>query len=192
MLVTGDPMRAQRKHGQPFNFANYAKLIFSTNQIPQSDDISYAYFRRWIILIFDKIFTGDDDDPNLIDKLTTDEELSGLLNLAVIGVRKLIKDNGFMYTDDIQTVELEYNLNASTIERFLSDRCSLDITDKDSYVICRDLYHAYILYCKQNKITPLQDNAFGMELAQSKHIKKERKTVKREREYCYVGIELRN
>ena len=48
MLVSGDVIRAQRKHGQPFDFANYAKLIYSTNQIPESHDITYAYFKRWI------------------------------------------------------------------------------------------------------------------------------------------------
>ena len=28
MLVSGDVIRAQRKHGQPFDFGNYAKLIY--------------------------------------------------------------------------------------------------------------------------------------------------------------------
>ena len=81
MLVSGDVIRAQRKHAQPFDYGNYAKLIYSANQIPEADDISYAYFKRWIILIFDRIFTNDNKDTNLINKLTTDEELSGLLTL---------------------------------------------------------------------------------------------------------------
>ncbi len=28
MLVSGDPMKAEKKHCQPFDFENYAKLIF--------------------------------------------------------------------------------------------------------------------------------------------------------------------
>ena len=56
MLVSGDTIRAQKKHGQPFSFKNYAKLIFSANEIPESNDQTYAYFKRWIILLFDKIF----------------------------------------------------------------------------------------------------------------------------------------
>ena len=39
MLVSGDFIRAQKKYGQPFEFSNYAKLIFSANEIPQSEDI---------------------------------------------------------------------------------------------------------------------------------------------------------
>jgi putative DNA primase/helicase len=45
-LVSGDSLRAQRKHQQAFSFRNYAKLIFSTNKIPESEDRSYAYYRR--------------------------------------------------------------------------------------------------------------------------------------------------
>lgn len=77
-------MKADRKHCQPFEFENYAKLVFSANEIPQSEDTSYAYFRRWIIFFFENVFEGDNNDPNLIDRLTTETEMSGLLNLSLI------------------------------------------------------------------------------------------------------------
>lgn len=51
--------------------------------------------KRWIILLFDRVFQGEDKDTNLIEKLTTEEELSSLLNLAIIALKQLIKDNGF-------------------------------------------------------------------------------------------------
>ncbi|MRN41884.1 MAG: hypothetical protein FIO02_12725 [Nitrosopumilales archaeon] len=65
----------------------------------------------------------------------------------------------------------------------------MDLSERECFEICRDIYHAYVLYCKENKITPLSDNSFGMELAQ-KHIKKERKMANGYGEYCYVGINL--
>jgi P4 family phage/plasmid primase-like protien len=84
MLVSGDPMKSEKKHCQPFDFENYAKLFFSANEIPQSEDTSYAYFRRWIIFFFESVFEGDNNDPNLIDRLTTETEMSGLLKLALL------------------------------------------------------------------------------------------------------------
>ena len=106
MLTSGDMIRAQKKHGQPFYFANSALLIFSTNKIPQSGDDTYAYFKRWIMLAFEHNFTGPDNDKNLINKMS--EELPGLLNLALIGLRKLIKENEFRHTDNIETVAETY------------------------------------------------------------------------------------
>ena len=37
---------------------------------------------------------NDEKDTSLIDKMTTETELSGLLNLALISLNQLIKDNG--------------------------------------------------------------------------------------------------
>jgi phage/plasmid-associated DNA primase len=88
-LVSGDSVRAQRKYGQPLSFRNHAKLIFSANRIPDSDDTSHAYYKRWLILAFERTFTEITKDTNLIHKLTTNDELSGLLNLALIGLRQL-------------------------------------------------------------------------------------------------------
>lgn len=57
-----------------------AKLIFIVNKIPESNDQSYDYFRRWIML-FEKTFQGV--DTSLIEELTTREELLGLSNPAI-------------------------------------------------------------------------------------------------------------
>lgn len=189
MLVSGDTIRAQRKHGQHFDFSNHAKLIFSANEIPESADQTYAYYKRWIILVFNKLYQGDERDTNLIYKLITDEELSGLLNLAIIALRQLIKDNGFIHIDDVQTIQREYNQNATAIEDFLNSKCRIDLAGRDSYTICRDLYHSYVVHCKGSNKTPIGDNVFGGHLI-ARGIKKERKMVDRSREYCYVGISL--
>lgn len=39
---------------------------------------------------FEKIFDDETKDVNLIDKLTTPEELSGLLNLAIAALKRVI------------------------------------------------------------------------------------------------------
>jgi P4 family phage/plasmid primase-like protien len=188
MLVSGDPMKAEKKHCQPFDFENYAKLFFSANEIPQSEDKSYAYFRRWIIFFFENVFEGDDNDPNLIDRLTTQEEMSGLLNLALIALKQLIKDNGFAYVD-IATIENDYTLNSNNVERFVRERCEITRNDED-YIICRDLWGVYFRFCKQNSLHCKDDNVFGMEL-RGLQVTRLRIRIGNEREYCYVGIRLK-
>jgi phage/plasmid-associated DNA primase len=42
MLVSGEFIRAQKKFPDPFEFQNYAKLFFSTNEIPQSEDKTFG------------------------------------------------------------------------------------------------------------------------------------------------------
>ena len=181
-------IRAQKKHGQPFYFANSALLIFSTNKIPQSDDDTYAYFKRWIMLAFEHNFTGPDNDKNLINKMS--EELPGLLNLALIGLRKLIKDNEFRHTDDIETVAETYRKDDPIIG-FIAEKC---VIEPGAYIICRDLYNQYLGYYKathnDGTAGAVVPTVFGMEL---KHngIGHKPKKINTVRENVYDGIKLK-
>jgi P4 family phage/plasmid primase-like protien len=130
-LVSGDSIRAQKKHQQAFSFRNYAKLIFSTNKIPESEDKSYAYYRRWVILSFNRVFEGEDEDTGLIHKLTTDEhELAGLLNLALIGLKKLIKEGGFKDVS-VEKIKQQYEHNASIVRHFIDEQCVVDLNNSE-------------------------------------------------------------
>jgi putative DNA primase/helicase len=190
-LVSGDSVRAQRKYGQPFTFRNRAKLIFSTNKIPESDDKSHAYYRRWVILQFEKVIEGEFKDTKLIDKLTTEDELSGLLNLVLIALKQLHKDGGF--TDiSVEKVRKKYEENANTVKAFLDDRCAIDLTAPEYFTLTTDVYNQYLIFCKERNERAIEMNVFGKRLAEE-GIEKERiRYYGGQREYCYMGIKLRS
>ena len=75
---------------------------------------------------FDKVFQGISKDTNLTNKLTKPNELSGLLNLALIALRQLKKDGGFKDIS-VEKVRKEYEYNANTVKAFLDDRCVIDL-----------------------------------------------------------------
>ena len=104
-------------------------------------------------------------------------------------MKQLIKDNGFIHVDDVQSIQREYNQNATAIDDFLNNKCRIDPTDRDNYTICRDVYHSYVLQCKNSYKPHVSDNVFGGYLI-AKGIKKERRIVNRTREYCYIGVYL--
>lgn len=93
----------------------------------------------------------------------------------------------FTHIDNVHSIQKEYNQNTTAIEDFLNRQCRLDVTDRDNYTICRDLYKSYILHCKHSYKPAVSDNVFVSHLV-AKGIKKERRTVNRTREYCYLGI----
>ena len=189
-LVSGDTVRAQKKYGQPFSFRNNAKLIFSSNKIPDSDDKSYAYFKRWLILSFDKVFQGITKDTNLINKLTTSEELSGLLNLALIALRQLKKDGGFRDIS-VEKVRKEYEYNANTVKAFLDDKCAIDLTSPEYCIPTVYLYNEYENFCQQKGVRALEMNTFGSKLKEC-GIEKDRKRNHGDRDYYYFGVILRS
>jgi putative DNA primase/helicase len=190
-LVSGDSIRAQKKYGQPFSFRNRAKLIFSTNKIPDSDDKSYAYYRRWVILPFEKVFEGESKDTKLINKLATPGELSGLLNLALIALKQLHKDGGFKDVS-VEKIRKEYEENSNTVKAFLDDKCAVDLTAPEYYTLTTNVYNEYLLACKEKSEKPLEMNVFGKELAKQ-GIEKNRVRIGRGlKETYYLGIKLKS
>jgi P4 family phage/plasmid primase-like protien len=189
-LVSGDTVRAQKKYGQPFSFRNNAKLIFSSNKIPDSDDKSYAYFKRWLILSFDRVFQGMSKDTNLINKLTTPDELSGLLNLALVALRQLKKDGGFRDIS-VEKVRKEYEYNANTVKAFLDDKCAIDLTSPEYCIPTVYLYNEYENFCQQKGVRALEMNTFGSKLKEC-GIEKDRKRNHGDRDYYYFGVILRS
>jgi len=88
LITGGDCITGECKFKQPFPFVPFARLVFSANHFPRSADASHAYFRRWIILPFERTFDPSDQIPRevLDAQLAAPSELSGLLNKALVAL----------------------------------------------------------------------------------------------------------
>jgi hypothetical protein len=70
----------------------------------------------------------------LIKRLTTPEELSGLLNLALVGLKQL-KDEGGFHDEDIEDIRRDYEEHTNDVNTFLYQECLVDITNPDYYTL---------------------------------------------------------
>jgi len=113
-----DPVTAERKYGQPFKFTNSATLFFAANEPPAIEDKKRSMARRIvpIHMAIEFVEQPDPDDPHqkqaveeekLLADMTTDEELSGLLNLALDGMSRLV-ENGDVSLEMGPMERLEY------------------------------------------------------------------------------------
>lgn len=96
-LISGKSIQVERKGERPYDMVSYATQIFSCNEIPKSFDNSSGFYRRWMYIPFNARFTPDDEDydPFIKEKITTDEALSYLLNRAIDGLQRLLKNRAF-------------------------------------------------------------------------------------------------
>jgi putative DNA primase/helicase len=106
-ILTGNEkqVRGERKGQQAFYFDNTARLIFSANDLPPVKNAGYSYYRRWLLFEFPNTFEGQNADRNLIHKLTTEKELSGLLNKTIVGLKRIMEKGEFSYHKTIEKVE---------------------------------------------------------------------------------------
>jgi putative DNA primase/helicase len=151
-VVSGDAVDAERKNRDPFFFRPFARLIFSANMIPIAYDKSFAYYERWIIIPFPNIFTGKKANKNLINEITTPDELSGLLNRALAGLQRLMKNQGFSKAQSVEDAIADYKKANDTVQSFVDDCCELGT----GFEIERTkLYDAYTTYCSKEGFEPV-------------------------------------
>ncbi|WP_298684934.1 phage/plasmid primase, P4 family [uncultured Methanomethylovorans sp.] len=142
-------LRGERKFGHPFQFKNTARLVFSANDLPPVPKGDFAYFRRWILIKMDTLIDESKQDKNLTDKLTTPEELSGLLNKMIAALKILLQNGKFSYNKTVPQVEEEYLIHSDPIAAFAKAR----LTYSDDYVLKRDVLTDYVEWCREhNKI----------------------------------------
>jgi putative DNA primase/helicase len=122
-LFTGESMTVQRKYQDPFILKNYAKMIFSCNQLPRILDKSQGMYSRLMLIPFTATFSADDEDfdPFIEDKVTTDEALSYLLNIGLRGLRRLLHNNKFTEPKVVKDALEEYKTSNSTVLTWIEE-----------------------------------------------------------------------
>lgn len=163
-ITGGSPIDAEFKFGDSFEFMNYSKLTFACNKIPyvniEQDD--EAYFNRWIVIDFDNKFEAGERDtkPEIWKELTTPEELSGILNWALIGLQRLLENKKFSYSKEYQEIKM-IMLKENSVFGFIIDCCENDI---GKWISKNDLYEEYIEYCKLKGKGVVGIKVFGKEV----------------------------
>jgi len=159
-IVTGDTISADEKYGQPFQFKPYCKLLFSTNNMPRVGDKTEGYYRRLLILPFNRQFSIEERDPKLKHKIVA-SELDGIFLWSLNGLTRLRKRGYFEESASMQTVKDAYRKENNNVIIFVEEQCVLD-TQAD--VGSDALYVAYRDWCLESEYRPLSKIMFGREL----------------------------
>lgn len=186
--LTGDDgeIRGEEKHKQAFYFKNTARLIFSANGLPKVLDDNFAFYRRWILINFPNVIAEEDQDKNLYQKLTTEAELSGILNLALKGLKSVLKNEKFSYSKTASEVERLYKINSRPVDAFVYERllASADDTPK-AYV-----YGAYVDWCNMNDVKPEHENRFA-KIMKRLGYETTRRMINKQKISFYEGVTLK-
>ncbi len=141
-IVGGDRILGEYKYGDSFEFSPFARLLFSANHFPQSKDSSYAFFRRWIVIPFDRTITPEQKraKPDILARLTSPAELSGLLNRCLAVLPVLRRRGGFVQTEAITVARAEFQEATDPLAVWL-DRFT--VLDSSGVVLKTDLSLMY-------------------------------------------------
>jgi len=185
MLTGGDQLAAEKKFRDSFHFVNYAKLLFSANKVPETVDDTDALFRRWIIITFPNVFNGETCDPEKLEKITTEPELSGLLNLALAALKRVLNNGGFSHIKSTDDIREDYIRKSSPIASFVMDCLEVDT---DAFIEKKELFNVFAAYCRARGIPCVTQTTFFKNLPQHVAITDVRPSIEKRRLTAFKGI----
>lgn len=120
-VISGDFVTGRRIYGGPIRFRPVAGHIFACNNLPTIADVGLAFWRRWHLLEFNRVFDGDVLKKVLIEKITSDP--IGLVAWAVNGVVRLLKNGTYTLPASSAQAKDAWSLRADQVRSFLLE-CS--------------------------------------------------------------------
>lgn len=203
-LTGRDSVTADRKFLRPVTFVNYSKMIFNCNDRPPTYDMSDGFFRRWIVFHFKKKFVSkeiydslDDTsnygvkDKDIIKKIVSPDELSGVLNWALEGLHRLLGNKEFSNTKSTEETRLEWLQDSNNFAVFFEKKMLISRSHLVSKDDVRSVYHDF---CDVNGLEPVSDKAI-LWYMQSKGVSSGRRTKDfgshSDQVPCFVGCRFK-
>lgn len=173
-LVTGDRVNVERKGQNPFDFNNYAKFLFSANDIPRIKDKTGAVLRRLIIVPFNATFskTDSDYDPYIKYKLRDISVMEYLILLGIQGLKRVLKNRKFTTNKKVEAEIKEYEERNNPIILFFKETPVEEIENEPVNLI----FQRYKEFCIENDLMNMTNIEFSKLV--NKHYGLESKVMK--------------
>jgi len=161
-----DTLTANRKGKSYINFKNYAKMIFCANELPETCDDSDGFFDRWEFVDFPYKFVSQEElesatdeekkffklrDPSIIKTLTTDNEINGVLILAIKGLKRLLENKTFTGNQTSTEIKEKWQARNASFESFASKHIESADGDIMAYIEIGALKKEYEIFCLKNR-----------------------------------------
>lgn len=157
-LVGGDITTARFLYGQEFEFKPRFKLWIATNYKIEVRGTDGGIWRRMRLIPFKVIFTEEQQDKDLGDKLAN--ELPQILGWAVKGCFKWQKE-GLKMPKEVEKEVKEYKSEMDIIASFLKDNVSRRKKSKEKST---DVYKEFSRWAKEGNEFCMSQTRFGKEM----------------------------
>lgn len=142
-IVSGDRTNISRKYKGSIDYKSTCKMIFLLNTLPDTLDNTHGYYRKILIVPFNRVFRSEEMDKNLLEKVS--EELSGILNWALEGAERLIS-NDYKFTESkaIEKITKAYKADQNPVESFYKEILIYEEESSETKKAILDAYKSWV------------------------------------------------
>ena len=145
-LLGRDSITARHLHEREFEFIPRFKLFINTNFLPLITDDTLFTSGRINVITFDRHFEPHEQDKNLKSKLIKSDNLSGIFNWCIEGLKMYYAD-GATPPQAVTNATAEYRTNSDKIGNFITECLEPRIGTNTKAL---DVYIKYKEWCSNN------------------------------------------
>lgn len=158
-----DPVVIERKHKDAFSVALKAKIMMTANELPGFADSKGALANRLIVFPFKKSFAGQ-EDLELEKRLHAPDSLSGILNWALTGLRRISTGEKLQNSEAGKAELEEVKAATDSIHGFILD-CVEAEPANTARIGVGEVYKEYKTWCAEVGKQPLNKIHFSREFS---------------------------
>lgn len=157
-VVTGDPVVARAPYHPTFRFQPGAGHLFSCNELPSTVDNSSGYWRRFLVISFNRAFKGDRSKQEIVRELHACAP--AIFVWALHGAVRLMR-NGYTEPASHKTASAEWRRDADQVADFVAS-CT---READAPLVpVSSLFKEFAVWCERSGRRPMNLRAFGRRL----------------------------
>ena len=141
--MTGEPISARDLYKSTVNFRSVAQHVFATNDLPNfKGGMDRGVQRRLLVLTFNRVIPEEDRIEHIGHRITT-EEPNFLLDWAVQGASRLIKQRHFTEPKSSREALRDWLLGADPVQAWLEEAVTVVLGKEASKVRTGDAHKAF-------------------------------------------------
>lgn len=167
-----DTIGFEFKNKKPFDDINYAKIIIATNCLPQTDDRTDGFYRRWLVLDFPNQF--EETNGDVLENIPQ-EEYNALATKCISYLARLRKENKFCIDGSIKDRRESYEKHSNPLQHFIDQEYLEDVNAKEPLF---QFFESYLNYLDEKKFRRVKKDEL-MKMLRDEGYEVERETLYR-------------
>jgi len=155
--VSGEALNLKRLYFDDYTTTNYPQSIVASNSMPHSADFSEGFYRRFRFLPFNVTIEKEKVNPNLKNELC--EELAGIANWLLEGVKRLRENKKFTYSPTIEALQNDYRIESDNVLLFLDEK--MYIPSLKNKQLLSQLYNEFETFSNGNGYRTMSNRTFS-------------------------------
>jgi len=156
--IAGDTLEGRATYKDCFYFKPRAGHVYSANNLPGSADHSHGFWRRLLVIKFNRVFTERDKNPNLLEELLL--ERPQIVSWALRGAENALKRGRYTLPPSVAEAVEAWRRNADQVSLF-AEECLTHLDPKEPLSLGTKgsaIYDAFKSWAINNGHRPLASN----------------------------------